>query len=55
MKIKAKQNFLQGAFIISLGGIVAKILGACYRIPLANILGAEGRSEEHTSELQSPA
>ncbi len=42
MKIKAKQNFLQGAFIISLGGIVAKILGACYRIPLANILGAEG-------------
>lgn len=42
MKIKAKQNFLQGAFIISIGGIIAKILGACYRIPLANILGAEG-------------
>lgn len=37
-----KQSFLKGALIISLGGALAKILGAFYRIPLANILGGTG-------------
>lgn len=36
------QSFIKGALIISVGGIVAKILGALYRIPLTNILGGEG-------------
>ncbi len=36
------QSFIKGALIISAGGIAAKILGALYRIPLANILGGEG-------------
>ena len=31
-----------GAGILAIGGIVAKVLGALYRIPLTNILGAEG-------------
>ncbi len=33
---------LKGAFILSLGGIITKVLGAVYRIPLTNILGGEG-------------
>lgn len=37
-----EQSFIKGALIISVGGIVAKILGAFYRIPLTNILGGEG-------------
>lgn len=38
-----KQNsFLKGAVVISVGGIVAKILGALYRVPLTNMLGGEG-------------
>ena len=36
------QTFLKGALIVSLGGIVAKIMGAFYRIPLANLLGGRG-------------
>ena len=37
-----KNSLLKGAITISVGGLVAKILGAFYRIPLTNILGAEG-------------
>ena len=36
------QSFLKGAIIISVGGIIAKLLGAFYRIPLTNLLGGEG-------------
>lgn len=36
------QSFLAGAVIISLGGFISKALGAIYRIPLTNILQAEG-------------
>lgn len=36
------QSFLTGAIIISLGGFISKVLGALYRIPLTNILHAEG-------------
>ena len=36
------QSFLKGAIIISVGGFIAKILGAVYRIPLTNVLGGEG-------------
>ncbi len=37
-----RQTFLKGALIVSLGGIAAKIMGAFYRIPLANLLGGRG-------------
>lgn len=37
-----KQSFIEGAVIVSAGGIIAKILGAFYRIPLTNLLGGEG-------------
>jgi len=39
MKIKSKLLF--GAITISLGALIAKILGAIYRIPLTNIIGVE--------------
>ena len=38
-----KQNgFLKSVFVLSVGGIVAKVLGAIYRIPLTNLVGSYG-------------
>lgn len=37
-----KNSFVKGAAVLSLGGLVAKIIGACYRIPLTNLLGSYG-------------
>ena len=39
-----KQNFLQGAAILALATAVVKIIGAFYKIPLANIIGDAGFS-----------
>lgn len=39
---KSSQNFVGGALVLSLGGLLAKILGALYRIPLTNIVGSYG-------------
>lgn len=33
---------MSGAAVLALGSIVAKLLGALYRVPLTNILGAQG-------------
>lgn len=37
-----KQGYLKGALIISVGGLISKLLGAVYRIPLVAYLGGEG-------------
>jgi len=37
-----KNSFVIGAVILAISGIVCKILGAVYKIPLANILGSQG-------------
>ena len=37
-----KDKFFSGAFILAVGGFATKIIGAFYRIPLTNVLGAEG-------------
>lgn len=37
-----KQSFIMGAVILTIGGIIAKIIGAFYKIPLTNILGSGG-------------
>lgn len=43
MPVKSEpRSFLKGATLIMLATVLAKVLGACYRIPLTNILGAEG-------------
>jgi len=36
------KKLVKNAAIVAVGGIAAKVLGAIYRIPLTNILGAEG-------------
>lgn len=44
--INIKKNegdgLIRGALILSIGGLIAKLLGAFYRIPLTSLLGAEG-------------
>ncbi|HKL73466.1 MAG TPA: polysaccharide biosynthesis protein [Clostridia bacterium] len=37
-----KNSFLRGAGLLAFSVVIAKILGAVYRIPLTNIIGAEG-------------
>lgn len=37
-----KQSFITGAIILTISGIICKILGALYKIPLTNILGTRG-------------
>ncbi len=36
------KSFLKGAFVLAIGGIICKVLGAFYRVPLASILGDVG-------------
>ncbi|MCM1455979.1 MAG: oligosaccharide flippase family protein, partial [Bacteroides sp.] len=35
-------RMLSGAAVLAVGSVLAKVLGALYRVPLTNILGAEG-------------
>ncbi len=37
-----QHHFLRGAFVLSAAGIVIKLMGAVYRIPLARLIGGEG-------------
>ena len=37
-----KDSFLKGAFILAAAGLVVKVLGAVYRIPLARLIKDEG-------------
>ncbi len=41
-KRNGKKELLKGAAWIALGGFVAKLIGALYRIPLTNIIGGRG-------------
>ena len=38
----SRKSFLKGAAILALAGVLVRIIGALYRIPLTNILGNEG-------------
>ncbi len=40
--MRRENSFLKGAVILGAAGIVVKILGAFFRIPLANIIGDDG-------------
>ncbi len=42
MERKGKDGIVKGAAQIAVGGFLAKLIGALYRIPLTNILGGEG-------------
>ena len=39
-----KQNFLKGSMILMISAVVAKVLGAMFKIPLTNMLGGVGMS-----------
>lgn len=38
----SKENFIKGAAILGIAGLIVKVLGAIYRIPLTNLIGTEG-------------
>ena len=42
MKKSHKQGFLSGSLILIASAAVSKVIGAIFRIPLANLLGGEG-------------
>jgi stage V sporulation protein B len=42
MNCVEKQSFLQGAFILTVAGLISKALGLVYRFPLARLIGDEG-------------
>ena len=41
-KSAVNAGFVQGAAILGIAGLLVKIIGAVYRIPLANIVGESG-------------
>ena len=44
-----KQSFIKGAAILAVAGIISKVLGAIYRIPLGRIIGSEGMAYYQTA------
>ncbi len=48
MKKTRGLGFGASAMLLALGGLVCKIIGALYRIPLTNVLGAEGMGAYQT-------
>ena len=40
--VEEEKNFLVQGSILAIAGVITKIIGAVYRIPLTNIAGAEG-------------
>ena len=38
----AKQTLIRSVVILTVCGIICKILGAIYRVPLTNVLGSKG-------------
>lgn len=44
-----KHSFIKGAAILAIAGIISKVLGAIYRIPLGRIIGSEGMAYYQTA------
>ncbi|MDD2215155.1 MAG: oligosaccharide flippase family protein, partial [Eubacteriales bacterium] len=44
-----RKTFLQGAVILGIAGLIIKLLGAVFRIPLANIIGDTGMGYYQTA------
>lgn len=40
--MKKEGSFFKGALILSMAGVIVKVLGALYRIPIGNIIKSEG-------------
>ncbi|MEG1859954.1 MAG: oligosaccharide flippase family protein, partial [Christensenellaceae bacterium] len=39
---QTQKNFVKGAAILAIAGLIVKIIGAFFRIPLTNVVGTEG-------------
>ena len=48
-KTSVKQNFLQGALILSAGTAIVKVIGALFKIPLQNLIGPMGMVHFNTA------
>lgn len=46
---RKKDSFLKGALILGAAGVIVKILGAFFRIPLGNLIGSEGMAYYQTA------
>jgi len=44
-----KKTFMQGAVILGIAGIIIKVMGAFFRIPLANLIGDKGMGYYQTA------
>lgn len=44
-----KKTFLQGAVVLGIAGLIIKVMGAVFRIPLANIIGDTGMGYYQTA------
>lgn len=42
VKQKYKNKMMRGAILLAVASVIGKLIGVCYRIPLTNIIGAEG-------------
>lgn len=45
----AKKSFIQGAVILGIAGIIIKVMGMFFRIPLANLIGDKGMGYYQTA------
>ena len=45
----ARKTFLQGAVVLGVAGLIIKVMGAVFRIPLANIIGDTGMGYYQTA------
>lgn len=45
MATEKKQSFFGGAAVLASGVVIVKIIGALFKIPLANILGETGNAD----------
>ena len=45
----SKKSFVAGAAVLGIAGLITKLLGAVFRIPLANIIGASGMAYYQTA------
>ncbi|NLK72587.1 MAG: polysaccharide biosynthesis protein [Clostridiales bacterium] len=45
----SRKSFLQGAIVLGVAGIIVKVLGAFFRIPLANMIGEVGMGYYQTA------
>ena len=44
-----KKTFMKGAIVLGIAGLIVKVLGAFFRIPLANIIGDTGMGYYQTA------